>query len=203
MASKSNKINSNGWVPQRRVRLYIIALKNQGNDVVEMCWPSPREADRVQMKDIFDKDAQTLNTYTNYPLPPPSTKGSTRKRDHIAEVLKKVQALAQKKCNPVEIPVIVDTGSSNLNWAVGESPTITKSRGQARDFWSLQHGRPLTVVEMLRLQGFPVEDMDLSMLSHRQIGLAAGSSHMLPIAQALLKAAMKAVESAGQIEGCD
>ena len=127
-------------------------------------------------------------------LPPPSAKGNARKRGHSAEVLKIVQVFAHmEKCNPATILVIVDTGSSKLNWAVGASPTLTKSRGQGRDFWSLQHGRPLSGAEMLRLQGFPVDAMDLSMLPHRQIGLAAGSSYTLPVAQALLKVAIKAV----------
>ena len=176
-------------LPQRRERVYIVAVKLCGRavDTVTLRWPTP--SPRVGLSMVWDSDAVPLNSYTYYPMPSTNT---GRKR--IKEMLKLVREWSSaEKASPESIPVVVDIGSSFLVYGRDISPCLTRSRCSNRGYWSLQHGRPLTVSELARLQGFDVKKMKIS-VSEGQMGAMLGNSFSAPVWRGVFNAAVAAAE---------
>lgn len=55
-----------GGVPQARSRLYIVCIRRFGKQV-DFKWPGQIEC--ASLRSIFDRDAQKLESYINYPIP--------------------------------------------------------------------------------------------------------------------------------------
>ena len=149
-------IDSRGWVPQRRSRVYVVAIRLLGRSSVPFSFPnSLRAARRVQLEDIWD-EGPALDTYDTYPVPDPNTVFGR----NVSIVLKKVKAYGKKTgTDPCSLPVIIDAGGSKPSFAIGYCPCITAARASSRGFYSLQRGRSLTLSELARLQGMPVRNI--------------------------------------------
>ena len=95
---------------------------------------------------------------------------------------------------PESIPMIVDLQAGHPDWGVDESPTLTRARGMQLAFWSLQHGRRLSLQELMKLQGVNPHRVNLQGLSKNQFGAMLGNAFTVPVMKALLEAAIKAAE---------
>ena len=187
-------INSVGWVPQERRRVYIVAINLMGRISVPFNWPHPLQKNRrAQIEDVFDEGPQ-LQTYHDYPLPPTSGEHN-QKRNHVKTVLKLIKQYGKMvDKNPATLPVIIDTGSSRVGWQIGKSPTLTASRGSSHGFWTLQHGRDLTLSEMARLQGLDPKAMKVTM-PPTKFGKALGNAFTAPVFAAILRKALEAAQA--------
>ena len=116
----------------------------------KMLWPE--EVACPDLETIFDDDPR-LTDYSNYPRGRlPAT--VSLKRTNLTQALKKARERGRLKgVDPKELPVIVDLCGSKVQMGWGISPCLIKSRGACFGFWSPQHGRPLSISELCRLQG--------------------------------------------------
>ena len=152
-------------LPQRRERVYIVAVKACGkpHDSIVMRWPQPLSP--VGLASIIDADSVPLSDYTRYPMPTTKTG-----RKNVAKMLERLQGWAAARGTRAEMfPVVVDVGSSNLNFGLNVCPTLTRSRTAVRGFWSMQHGRPLRLTEVLRAQGLDPQSLKIN-VSENQMG---------------------------------
>jgi DNA (cytosine-5)-methyltransferase 1 len=91
--------------------------------------------------------------------------------------------------DPQSVDIIVDIGCSaaRANMMHDLCPAITKTRGAALDFWLMSAGRRLTIHELLRLQGFSRQDLNLEGVSERQVGQMVGNAMSVPVLSAVLR----------------
>ena len=80
-------------------------------------------------------------------------------------------------------------GDFPLHLTSGVCRKITRSRGGSRSFWSLAHGARLSVTELLRLQGLPV-DVDMC-VSDTSMGRMCGNAFTGPVYAKILVAALQ------------
>ena len=80
-------------------------------------------------------------------------------------------------------------GDFPLHLTSGVCRKITLSRGGSRSFWSLAHGARLSVTELLRLQGLPV-DVDMC-VSDTSMGRMCGNAFTGPVYAKILVAALQ------------
>ena len=156
-----------GGVPCRRARVYIVGLlapaTGGSSCSPSMQWPEPIPC--APLSTIFDDDVKLIN-YSTYPIQ--KVNGNMRK--NLEHSLEKVIAVGKMQSkDPTEYCVVADLGGNRLNMGWGLAPCLTKTRGQAHAFWSMQHGRPLTVREMCRLQGLNPDWLNVNVTS-RQMG---------------------------------
>lgn len=88
----------------------------------------------------------------------------------------------------------MDTAATRPSVQFQRASTLTKSRASARAIWSLQHGRFLTISELLRIQGFKPERVRTKVLSPRQMGARIGNAFTLPVYKKVLRRAINAAE---------
>ena len=186
----AKSLNSKDFgLAQRRERIYIVAIKTCGRplDTINMKWPQPQKP--VGLDLAFDVGATTLSTYKRYPKP--KTKMG---RKHITQVLNKVSKWSAAGHGPAtSFPIIVDIGSSQFSYGHNICPCLTRSRTSQHGYWSLQHGRPLSLSEVGRLQGFDVSRMRIN-VSENQMGALIGNSFSVPVWGAVYKCAKAAAE---------
>ena len=99
------------------------------------------------------------------------------------------------KQGPTSYAVIVDTGSTTLNFGYNVCPCLTRSRCAGRGYWSMQHGRPLTISELARLQGFDIKTMNIN-VSEPQMGAMIGNGFSVNVWRRVFNAAVVAAEGA-------
>ncbi len=174
---------------QRRIRVFIVAIALCGRpfDSVTLPWPEPEPA--VGLDKFWDHDSTCLSSYLYYPLP--STQVAAA---NLKQMLKLVKRWAKKDGTvPTSYPIIVDIGSSTLNYGLDVCPTLTKSRTSARDYWSLQHGRKLSIMEFARLQGHDASKFK-SDCTPTQMGALIGNGFSVPVMRKVIGAAVRAAE---------
>ena len=147
---------------------------------------------RAQWAGIWDDGAPVLDTYEHYPVPDPATVVGR----NVGIVLDKALAYGKKTgTDPRALPIIIDAGGSRPAFAVGYSPCVTASRAKSRWFFSLQHGRPLTLSELARLQGIPASGIKLQGVTPPTFGHAIGNSFTVPVVRSILVNAIAAAQS--------
>ena len=182
-------LNSQDFLPQRRERVFFVAIKLCGRPFasINMRWPTPTTP--VPLASIWDTGSVKLQSYKRYPLPKQRTA-----RAAVEKMLKLVHEWSvTDNVTPKTYPIIVDAGSSKLNYGLNVSPCLTRSRCNARMYWSLMHGRVLSVAELGRLQGFDVSAMRVR-ITEPQLGSLIGNAFSKPVWHAVYKAAIAASE---------
>ena len=176
---------------QNRRRVYIVCIRRMGRERLAMNWPLAEP--KPPLSSLFDLNSKRLKTYQDYPM-----EGlSKRIQKHLRDAIAKVSVYAEANCLTVEnVPVIVDTDGAKLNYKIDGAPCLTKARGGSRTFWSLQHGRYLSITELMRLQGVPT---DIPVTSERQIGMMLGNGFSVPVIRKLIDAALAAAESSSPV----
>lgn len=178
-----------GGVPQHRERVYIVLIKRCGRPSVKFEWP-PMKAP-VTLSSIMDRGSAKVKSYADYPL---AKAGCKTRRQRLQEGLDRINKYAQENSkDPMSIACIVDTCGSKTNIGIECSPCITRSRGSQKAFWSLQHGRPLSSNELLRLQGFDPASVWVN-VTDNQLGALVGNAFTLTVFKQVLVAALNAAE---------
>ena len=179
-----------GGVPQRRTRVWIVLVRRDGRPAIHFTWPE--EIPCRHLDAMFDTGSEKLFSYKDYDECIPKQKTAAR---NIVAALQHVKALALSEgCEPTKYAVIVDIGGSKPSWGVGHCPCITATRASSKAFWSLQHGRRLTISEMLRLQGFdPTKVVRVGKDS--AMGSRIGNSFTLTVLSRVMDAALSAAVS--------
>lgn len=164
-------------IPQRRKRWYMVAIRKDCKrtyNVVSM-WPQKSE-NTLPLSAIIA------------PLPINKRKAIPDEDQPLmrANVLSAFNKCADDGVNPFKESVIVDTGSSTefSSFRVGECMTLTRTRaGQEGGYWCSTKMGPLSVSDMLALQGFKERDIpwEEAGLSHHAIGCAIGNSQSVNV----------------------
>ena len=76
----------------------------------------------------------------------------------------------------------------------GWTPTLTRARGQSLAWWSLQHGRKLTITELMRVQGVPPDSVVMN-VSPQQMGGLLGNAFTKPVMDRTIDQAIAAWSS--------
>ena len=180
-----------GGVPHRRMRLYIMAIRRMGRPKVVIKWPEPIPAQSLAA--IFDREGpntEKLTSYDEYPMP-----DKRLAQKNLEKAIEKVKAVAARDGqDATSYPIIVDTQSTDLNMGWGVCPCLTKARGGALAFWSLQHARPLSARELCRLQGLKPSSLVIS-ITPNQLGALLGNGFTCTLMSRLIQAAINASEA--------
>ena len=206
-----------GGVPCRRSRVYIVAILSSmpatggssrpatggslqpaagvssgpatggSSGPAVMVWPGPIPC--ADISTIFD-DTVKLTDFCDYPF---HVTGQTKNRNLRRAVEKVKEQGIRESRDPTTYNVVADLGGTNLNVGWGVCPCITKSRGAALAYWSISHGRPLTVNELCRLQGLNPDWLNITVSPH-QMGALLGNGYACTVIARVIAAAIQAVE---------
>jgi len=179
-----------GAVPQRRQRLWIVML-SKAHLKCPFKWPTQRSP--VSLHTILDSDSVAIKNYDTWYTP---AKLDSMRRTMAKNIRLALERVAKKAADtnvrPESLPVVVDTNSTGLSISFDETPCITKSRAAARAFWLLQYGRPLSIRELLRCQGFDPTRMRL-VGTDCQMGARVGNAFTCTVLRAILMNALASV----------
>ena len=196
---------THGAVPQSRPRVYIVGIRRSatgglgsatgglgsatgGLEPVAVVWPCEVPCPALSM--ILD-DTEKLIDYNNYPF---SQISSRTRRENLQEAVRRVKAVARKESRePTERCVVADLGGSKVQMGWHHAPCLTKTRGGALAFWTIQHNRPLSVRELARLQGLDIDRMNIT-VSCNQMGGLLGNGFTCTVMARVCAAAIQAVE---------
>ena len=204
---------SHGGIPCRRKRVYIVGIMRPatgGTPAIgampatggipatgggRIVWPQHVQC--IDLSTIFE-DTPKVSDYSNYAYPPLCT----TKAANLREAVRLVRAKAvRENVDPATYSVVVDLAGSKVQVGYGCAPCLTKARGAADAFFSLQHGRFLSLRELCRLQGLNVDLMKLN-ISRAQIGGMLGNGFTCTIIARVVAAAIEAAKgSAVAMEG--
>ena len=200
-----------GAVPQRRVRVYIVAIKDfatraepttcsepatSGQSTTSgepatrgIAWPTPVQCPGLHT--ILEKVGKRID-YEEYPFGTLTDK--TKRKNLRLAVRKVVQHARQWNTDPTGYSLVADLGGTRLsmNWHL--ATCLTAHRGRGLSFWSIQHARPLTCKELCRLQGFNADEMKIT-VSDRQMGGLLGNGMTCTVLARVIAAAIQALES--------
>ena len=104
-------------------------------------------------------------------------------------------ASSRQQIDGLREPIIVDVDSSNLNYAVGYSPCLTRTRAMNGGHWATHVQRRLNTREMLMLMGVQpsrVQRWHLVM-SERQFRGVIGNAVCVPVLRRILERLFHAV----------
>jgi len=176
-----------GASPQRQLRVFNVGIFRAGRSNVRLDWPCRRPA--PPLSSIFDSDEVPLSTYEHYPLPKTEV-ARARAQEAFDDVSAKASAEYR---DPRSYTCAVDTEASSQSHSLttDASPTLTRARGSALAFWSLQHGRRLFVRNLLRLQVVDLSKVAV-LLSARQMGALIGNSFNVTMLTLIIEAAILA-----------
>ena len=196
---------THGAVPCSRPRVYIVGIRRSatcglgsatgglgsaagGLEPVAVVWPC--KVPCPALSTIID-DTGKLSDYDNYPFYQIS---SRTKRENLEEAVMRVKTVAHRESrDPTERCVVADLGGSKVMMGWNHAPCLTKARGQALAFWSIQHNRPLSLRELARLQGLNIDRMNIT-VSCNQMGGLLGNGFTCTVMARVCAAAIQAVE---------
>lgn len=164
----SSTLNSRDYgLPQDRRRVFIVAIKADAMKC-DFKWPT------------VSQPAPSINTILD-PWVPSDKAGRLPSRPAGADLCK----AAYKQCyqhgrDPRRTPVLVDVDCSPKYavYGVDEAKTLTATRGGSGGPWLSTRGRRLTINELMKLQGFRKEDiqMEAAKVTERQLGHMLGNA---------------------------
>ena len=182
-------------VPHQRKRLYLIAirsdvLRSQNVQYRVGWWPEPRELEA--------SDYQRIHNFVDV-LPPKDWATLPQHKDWKVLYKNNVKS-AYKHCfhekgiNPFATPVLVDMGATPhySYYRVGVCPCLTRTRCSTFGYWCSTKGGPLSLEDMMRLQGFAPEDLPIQKIgvSASQMAGALGNACSLNVMKAILPRAL-------------
>ncbi len=193
-------------LPQNRLRLYIIGLaKAHMRKAVakgsKFRWPKPT-ADGLS-----ERLAAQLQAITGPPRVSPATILAAERsgfaglsytaRRNLAQAFNESRAAGH---DPVRQTIIVDSQARKRkrgSWKCDVSRCLLAGHTGARGYWATNHHRPLTIEELLALQGFPsaeiIERLRGQSISHLALGHMIGNAMSLPVIRDLIWRLLRAV----------
>ena len=148
------------------------------------------------LSSIFDRGANKLQSYNDYPLPRPTTFKNLIACKNIQQALAMIHDIAcAEGQDPTSYPVVVDTNSSTPARPMTRyTSALTRARGNALAWWSLQHGRKLTASELMRVQGVAPGSVVMN-VSPQQMGALLGNAFTKPVMDRTIDQAIAAWSS--------
>ena len=176
-----------GCVPQRRVRLYIVAIRPRGPLPSSSPFQWPSEIPAPSMAAILEKHLR-------------EPAGSLpRAKSARARVLSVTSQLAETVDQAALDELVIASVGPSMGFGVGSTRCLTASRAAAGGFWLAGHHRMMTLHEMLRLQGvLRPETVLFGDLSFRQSGTMIGNAMTQTVLMRLLVRALRASGQLGQ-----
>ena len=180
-----------GGVPQRRRRLYVVAMKSDTiidgcdfDDVMEHVWPPPITPS--PLSSIFD---------------PGPYVGALPTAPHArAKVLELIESLSAglrferfSRARLCRLPVAQDCFGRSGAFTVDHTPCLTSRRAEDGGFWMFQRGRSLSIAEMFRLQGLELADLRSEGVTERTLRSMVGRAFTLPVVGRILLRALPLV----------
>ena len=88
------------------------------------------------------------------------------------------------------------------NFAMGwdETPSLSGKSGHRLAFWSLQHGRPLNVRELCKLQGLDINDMIVEGITCNELAAMLGNGWTCTMIARVLASGLQSLVRASRIE---
>ena len=190
---------THGALPQRRERVYIVGIKGPATcgtpatgaipatDGGRIVWPQPVQ--RISLGDIFEGTPK-LYDYNNYKYPALCRNRAINLRQAVGRVSAKA---LQEGADPASYSVVADLGGQKVQVGYDICHCLTSKRVAENAFFSLQHGRFLTLREYGRLQGVNVDRMKIN-VSRAQIGAMLGNGFTSTVVARVIAAAIQATE---------
>ena len=155
---------SHHGLPQHRRRVYIIGIRR---DVQRHPFSFPARVDPVSLTTLLDNDD----------VPPSGLLSLPTSKTGINNVTRGLKTIIARGLDPSHVPAVIDAGASHGTVTFGAAPTLTASRCAQRGFWLLHMGRPLNLLEMMRLQGMrPARFQVPSFMRPSQMSAAVGNA---------------------------
>ena len=158
-----------GGLPQHRERLYIVGLATS-HMRVPFRWPTPVPVKKLS--DVLD-----------------DTFGSPSLLDSMSNTKKKNLIDLMERHPAAETDIVADLGASYPKIMHDVAPCFTVSRTADQAYWSLRRCRPLSLIELMRLQGFDHRWFDgvSEVLSDRQLGGALGNAMTVSVLERVFR----------------
>ena len=195
---------THGATPQSRVRVYIVGIRRPATGghpatggqpaTGGMVWPHPVPC--PDLSTIFDLTPVIVD-YSKYPVPPCC---QTTHNNVMAGLTKVIEAAKSESVavgstvDPARKPVVLDVGGTRVQVGHNFSPCVTRRRGAAFAMFSLQHGRPLSIHELCRLQGLNSNEMNIA-VTKPQMGALLGNGFTCTVVARVMAAAIQAAEN--------
>ena len=191
-------------IPHRRQRFFLLAFKTAGT------WPARGGRDQFPFHVVWPRPipCQELSSIldpvpvvVDYNMNPCTQKYP---RMNLAKALHLVKTKAKReRRNPSDYCVVVDLGGgpgSGLTMGWDETPCLSWHRGRQRAFWSLQHGRPLNVRELCKLQGLDINEMIVEGSTCAALGTMLGNAYSCTMIARVLASGLQSLGRASRIE---
>ena len=135
---------------------------------------------QIPMKNIITLLGKWTPKTAEVPPDPTTVAGK-----NVNDVLK---ILRSGRRDPKTTPIVIDHGSSRLNYAVGYSPCITASRGKAGGHWAVWKSSRLTMQDMMLLMGVQPSRVAgwETVISKPQMGFIIGNAIPMPLLARIL-----------------
>ena len=167
--------HTHGGVPQRRCRLYLVAIS------APQCpleWPAA-----IPMRSL----PSILDAAPCEPRARPTARKAATKIDRV-----EAQLLIHQVSDAERAFMVVNCHSQLGQLFMEATPCLTSARGAQGGFWLLGQHRMMSVGELLRLQGLdPSSTRIASVVSKRQAGSLLGNSFTLPVMARVLVSAFR------------
>ena len=177
IAVKVLRSEVHGGVPQRRHRLFIVALRSP---TAAMGWPGSipmRSLPSILAKDVCPPGAR------------PSAPKAAGKIDAVERCLVPCSVTEAESAH-----MVVNCHSQLGRLFIGKTPCLTAARGAQGGFWLLGQRRMMHVDELLLLQGIdPASTRIRSAVSARQAGFLIGNAFTLPLIARVLVCGLRAL----------
>eukprot|EP00438_Fugacium_kawagutii_P009638 Skav214987 [mRNA] locus=scaffold508:269914:270489:+ [translate_table: standard] len=173
----------NFQVPQRRQRLFIVAIRNDSLRR-EFAWPKP--TGKRTLDSVLDPEKKTDKAGRL----PNSQRGKALAKQACSEI-------HATGVNPLKTPCAVDVGCSKKwkSYGVNIAPTLLRARAGSGGFWLSNRGRKMTLTELAKITGFQPAELKgyaAAGVSHCQLARMFGNSVPVPLTGAVLTSGMLA-----------
>ena len=175
-----------GAVPQRRVRLYLLAtLEEKGASPRPISWPTLLPP--ASLCAVLGPEAAAPGSWPSAP--------SAKKKVLLAIKSAAASGLSAEAC----ADVVVNCHASSGAWVQGRTPCLTAARGSNHGFWLLGRRRMMSLGELLGLQGMAPGEVNFGGLSDRQAGTMIGNGFTKPVILRLLARLLPAAGLSGPL----
>ncbi len=181
-------------LPQNRPRVFLVCI--QRLSVKSPYKRPPAIRPRVSVTKVLEE-----RTTADQRLGRPGDGYSSTVKRNVAEAYER---LAAKGVDAARTCVIIEAGAGpkrKAHFAVGVCPCLTATRSAGFGYWVSTRGRPLSLTEMARAQGFPdssVGGLDKVGISRQQMAFMLGNSMAIDVLARIL---LEALRAAGLIKG--
>ena len=172
-------------IPQRRKRLYIVAIRKR---LLRLPFTFPRRMRSCpSLSTIMDRDRRGV-------IRKQKKIDSTLSQTALSNILTMMEKLEKQGIKPFETDVVVDINAGRFNChAINRCPTITAARGKQLRVFHLRLKRRLSMSELMRLQGADPHTLFTGGLAKTNLGNIVGNAMSINVMEAVIIAVMRAV----------